>query len=128
MHSITIERILVNREYNDFGLLVRDRLMILFEAQSVSDDNIPWRFFFYWADECKKYIEDNHLSLHGSKTVYLPRPEFYMIYCGEDDVPDVLHLSALFKGGYGRNRSRHIEQVIRGPKWTPRYFLPISPH
>ena len=98
---ITIERILVNREYNDFGLLVRDRLMILFEAQSVSDDNIPWRFFFYWADECKKYIEDNHLSLHGSKTVYLPRPEFYMIYCGEDDVPDVLHLSALFKGGKG---------------------------
>ena len=24
-----------------------------------------------------------------------------MIYCGEDDVPDVLHLSALFKGGKG---------------------------
>lgn len=37
----------------------------------------------------------------SSKTVYLPRPEFYMIYCGEDDVPDVLHLSALFKGGKG---------------------------
>ena len=27
---ITIERILGNREYNDFGLLGRDRLMILF--------------------------------------------------------------------------------------------------
>ena len=45
---ITIQNILVNQMYNDLGFLVRDRLIILVECQSIWAINIVLRLFLYY--------------------------------------------------------------------------------
>ncbi len=96
---VTIQNILSNGQYNDLGLLVRDTLIILAEAQSTFSPNVPVRVFLYMAQEYKDYIDEHKLNLYASKAVVLPKAELYMIYSGKkQDVPEVLRLSDLCGG------------------------------
>ena len=98
---ITIQNILSNGQYNDLGLLVRDVLMILAEAQSTFSPNVPIRVFLYMAQEYKDYIDAHKLNLYSTKAVTLPKAELYMVYSGnKKNVPEVLRLSDLC-GGVG---------------------------
>lgn len=96
---VTLENILTVGEYNDLGLQVRDKLLLLAEAQSTFSVNIALRMLMYLATTYKEYAEEHKLDLYGSKVVTIPRPELYVVYTGvKQDVPDTLRLSDLYDG------------------------------
>lgn len=96
---VTLEHILTNGMTNDLGFQVRDKLILLVEAQSKYSINIVLRMLLYLAATYKEYIEEHRLDLYGSKAVSIPRPELYMIYTGAPrQLPEVLRLSDMYDG------------------------------
>ena len=95
---VTLANIMTGGQYNDLGFLVKDKLIILAEAQSTFSVNISLRMLFYMAATYKDYVEEHKLDLYGTKKVSIPRPELYMIYTGKKAVPDTLRLSDLYQG------------------------------
>lgn len=96
---ITIENILSDGQYNDLGLQVRDKIIVLVEAQSTFSANLPLRMLMYLAATYKTYIAENGMLLYSSKTISVPRAELYMVYTEtKEDVPEVLRLSDLCGG------------------------------
>ena len=96
---VTLQNVLANGLYNDLGFQVRDKLILLVEAQSTFSENIPLRMLLYLAATYKDYVEEHKLSLYREKKVSTPRPELYVVYTGDKKhVPDELKLSSLFEG------------------------------
>lgn len=94
---ITLESFLVRNLYNDLGLLVKDRLILLVEAQSTFNPNMALRFLFYIAHTYQEYIRENALYLYGTKRIKIPTPCFYLVYTGEREMREEdLRLSALY--------------------------------
>ena len=88
---VTFENVLAIGQYNDLGLQVRDRLILLVEAQSTYSVNIPLRMLMYLANTYKDFVEENKYSLYSSKKVPIARPELYVVYTGNrKDIPDTL--------------------------------------
>lgn len=99
---VTLENILTVGQYNDLGLLVRGRLLLLVEAQSIFTLNVVLRILLYLAETYKRYVDGQSLDLYGTRPVRIPRPELYVVYTGpRRDVPDMLHLSDLYFEGEG---------------------------
>ena len=126
LQDATIRNILTDRIYNDLGFVVRDRLMILVEAQSTWSVNIIVRALMYLAQSYQDRFESRNVNLYSTKAVQLPEPELYVIYTGDrSDHPDTLSLSAEFFGGkataldvtvkmlYGDDRTTIIGQYVR---------------
>ena len=124
--SVTIENILTDRMYNDLGFMIRDKLLILVEAQSTWSVNILIRAFMYLAQSYQEYFESNEINLYASRKVVLPKPELYVIYTGERSChPSELKLSDEFFGGqhsaleisvkvlYGDDSRNIIGQYVR---------------
>ena len=80
---ITLENTLVYDVYNDLGLLVKDKLILLVEAQSTYNPNMALRLLVYIANTYYNYILDNSLNIYGTKKVELPTPEFILVYTGK---------------------------------------------
>lgn len=95
---VTLENILAIGQYNDLGFQVRDKLILLVEAQSTFSPNIPLRMLMYLAKTYNEYIEEHQLSLYREKKVSIPRPELHVIYTGEKETPDILRLSDMYEG------------------------------
>ena len=99
---ITTENILAIGEYNDLGIQVRDKLILLVEAQSTLSPNMPLRMLMYLTSAYKAYIKENDLSLYSTKAMVIPRPELYMVYTGVPrQLPEVLRLSDMYSGPGG---------------------------
>ncbi len=99
---ITLEHILTNGMTNDLGFQVRDKLILLVEAQSKFSLNIVLRMLLYLAATYKEYVEEQKLDLYGSRPVSIPRPELYMVYTGVPrQLPEVLRLSDMYSGPGG---------------------------
>ena len=91
---VTLSSLMMHYRYNDVGILVRDRLLVMVEAQSTFSMNILTRFLLYLADTYNRYINREKLNIYGTKTVRLPRPELYVIYHGDrTGRPDEISLS-----------------------------------
>lgn len=96
---VTLENVLTTGFYNDLGIQVRNRLILLVEAQSTFSVNIALRMLLYLAGTYKEYIEEQKLDLYGSHPVEIPRPELYVVYTGDrEEIPEALHLSDLYQG------------------------------
>ena len=96
---VTLENVLTTGFYNDLGIQVRNRLILLVEAQSTFSVNIALRMLLYLAGTYKEYIEERKLDLYGSHPVEIPRPELYVVYTGgRKEIPETLHLSDLYQG------------------------------
>lgn len=96
---VTLENILSTGLYNDLGIQVRDKLLLLVDAQSTFSENLALRLLLYLAATYKVYVEEHKLDLYAGKAVSIPRPELYVVYTGErTDVPDTLLLSSLYEG------------------------------
>lgn len=109
---VTLENILTTGMYNDIGLQVRDKMILLIEAQSTFSVNITLRLLLYLAATYKEYAEEQKLNLYGTEAVTIPRPELYVVYTGDwEDVPEILLLSNLY-GGAGDAEIR--VKVLRG--------------
>ena len=83
---ITIENILADDMYNDLGFMVKNRLIVLVEAQTTWSRNIIVRMFLYLARTYQDLIYGDkslRMSLYGSKRMELPEPELYVIYAGD---------------------------------------------
>ena len=96
---VTLENVLVNGQYNDLGLQVRELLLLLAEAQSTFSRTLALRMLMYLAVTYKEYVAEHKLDLYSGTAIKIPRPELYMIYTGDRrDVPDTIRLSDLFDG------------------------------
>ena len=90
--------------YNDFGMLVRDRIIILLEVQSTFARNIALRILLYLAETYDEYVKKYKLDLYSTTDVEIPRPELYMVYVGSrKKVPDKIRLSELYKGDVSKD-------------------------
>ena len=73
---ITIERVLSTGIYNDFGLLVRNHLIFLMEAQSTFSPNMPYRMLGYLSITYKDFVEAQEgMNPFSDAAIRLPRPE-----------------------------------------------------
>lgn len=95
----TLESVLINTLYNDLGFVVKDRFIILVEAQSAWCPNIPLRMMFYLSQTYRQYLEETQQSEHSSVKVKLPKPDLYVVYSGKNEVPDEISLRNDFFGG-----------------------------
>ena len=113
---ITTDNILVSGMFNDLSFLIGLKMMIFAEAQSTFSVKLAIRLFLYYAVSLKEYIDDMEIDLYSdsrvlgyrtkkivdgkvikSDPVYnLPTPEFYVIYTGNDDVPDTIAFADLY--------------------------------
>lgn len=95
----TLESLIVNKQYNDLGFTIKDKWVMLFEAQSTWNPNMPIRMFSYLDETFIKYIKDTEQSVHMTKKVKLPFPELWIIYSGEEERPSVISLNDEFFDG-----------------------------
>ena len=97
---LTLENILMNAMYNDLGFLVKNRLIVLAEAQSTWSVNILVRMLLYIASTYKDYIGENNIDLYTSKKAVLPKPELFVIYTGDKKLnSDTISLADEFFDG-----------------------------
>ena len=122
---LTINNVLLDKPYNDLGLLAGNKLLILVEAQSTWSINILIRFLLYLAQTYLNYINAQELNLYGVSALPLPEPEFYVIYTGDrKDRPERLNFREEFFGGkeiavdieakviYGEGRGDIVSQYV----------------
>lgn len=95
----TLESVMVNTVYNDLGFMVRNKLLVLVEAQSDWCPNMTLRMLFYLSETYRRYILKTRQSEHSSRRLDLPKPELYVVYTGRREVPAVLSMSEEFFGG-----------------------------
>lgn len=95
----TLETVLAYTLYNDLGFLVRDQFILLFEAQSSWNQNITLRIFFYLSETYKRYLTDSRQSEHAARRVHLPKPVLYVVYTGNQSIPDEISLNEEYFGG-----------------------------
>ena len=97
---LTLTNMLVDTLYNDLGLLVRDKLLILIEAQATWSVNIIPRLIMYLGETYKRLIKEKKWNVYGTKALPLPEPEFYVIYTGtRKRRPKEIKFSTEFFGG-----------------------------
>lgn len=97
---VTIENIITDQQYNDLGMMIRGKLIVLLEAQSTWTMNIIIRILLYLAHTWNRYIEETKQNRYGSKKLDLPKPEFYVIYTGSPKREEKwIHLSKEFFNG-----------------------------
>ena len=91
---VTLSTLMLRERYNDLGILVRNRLLVMVEAQSTYTVNILTRFLLYLAETYNRYINRMNLNIYGTRRVLVPMPELYVIYHGDrGDRPDEIRLS-----------------------------------
>ena len=92
IHSM--DSMLINDIYNDLGFLVKEedefKFVILVEAQSKWTENLTLRLLLYLAETYRHYNYEHKISVHSEKRVKIPKPELYVVYTGNKDVPDVI--------------------------------------
>lgn len=100
VETVTLDHVLSRGIYNDFGMMVKNRTIILLEAQSTWSENILIRAFLYISKTYQNYINDNQLDIFQSKRLDIPVSEIYVVYTGNrKDKPESLSLSKLFFSG-----------------------------
>ena len=91
--TITLKHVVVDKQYNDLGILVKDRMIVLVEAQSTWSYNVLLRILLYIADTYITQIRKNpRWDIHDTATLPLPTPEFVVVYTGRRKVPERVSL------------------------------------
>lgn len=99
---VNLKPILLNGIYNDLGILVKNKIILLAEAQSTWSEIIVWRMFGYLADSYNKYFITNKISLYNSKHKHFPKPELFVIYTGDRKISkDEISLNEMYFNSEG---------------------------
>lgn len=88
LKTYTISNIFTNSLINDMGILVRQLVIILAEAQSQWRINILPRTLSYLAETYNRYVQDTNQNIYGPKKVSLPKPELYVICTDDKQIKD----------------------------------------
>ena len=100
LSDITIHNIMTNDVYNDVGFMVREKLLILTEAQATWTENIVVRILIYLMVTYQDYIKKTKQNVYKSKKIKLPRPELYVIYTGDrKERPEYISMAEEFFDG-----------------------------
>ena len=100
--NVNVENVLLDQMYNDLGFMVREKLLVMTEAQASWSVNVIVRLLLYLSETWHQYIVATKQNRYGTKRLKLPQPELYVIYTGERKVmPEILSLSEEFFGGSG---------------------------
>lgn len=72
--------------HNDLAYLANeDRLILLYEHQSVFNANMPNKLFIYYSKLLDKYLREKKIALKGKTKIKLPVPELYVIEVFDSD-------------------------------------------
>ena len=86
INIMTLVSVFVDSIYNDLGFVVKengkDKLIVLVEAQSTWNPNMPFRIWCYLSETYRDYIRKTGQNVYGGKKVNLPMPEMYLIFTG----------------------------------------------
>ena len=99
VEDISLSGVLFQKRKNDLAISSNSRsLIILSEHQSTVNENMPLRMSIYLGREYEKLYSG--LEMYKKKQIPLSRPEFVVLYNGEDDIPAVsyMRLSDAFQG------------------------------
>lgn len=69
LESVTLSNILASGLHNDLGIFVKQKLIILIEAQSTWTENILWRMLYYLAESYRRKWTEDKLNIYGSKKI-----------------------------------------------------------
>ena len=97
----TLEGVLFMERINDISFEIAGKLIVLIEHQSTINPNMAIRLLLYAARVYEKIIDNK--TLYSSKKRRIPRPEFIVLYNGNDPYPDesTLKLSDSFANTAG---------------------------
>lgn len=95
----TLESVIVNTIYNDLGFIVRNKFILLVEAQTKWNPNIILRLLFYLFESYRRYLFDTNQSEHSYKKVHIPKPELYVVYSGNKKVKNEMSFAEEFFDG-----------------------------
>jgi hypothetical protein len=85
----TLEDALFKTKINDISAEIGGIQLLLIEHQSSINPNMPARLLSYTARVYEKILTGKkNAKLYGKKGVTLPRPEFIVLYNGEEPFPD----------------------------------------
>lgn len=100
---VTLENFFTVSIYNDLGFIVKQKLIVLVEAQSTWSVNILIRMFMYLGRTYYDYIySDEALTkqLYTNKKVPIPKPELHVVYTGnKKDMPQIMSFKDEFFAG-----------------------------
>jgi len=92
----TLDDVLFMERINDISFVIEGKLVVLIEHQSTVNPNMPLKMLIYMGRNYEKIIDKD--GLYSTKKMYIPKPEFIVLYNGVDECPDrqVLKLSDMF--------------------------------
>ena len=100
--------------YNDLGLLVRGKLIVLADAQSPKSEKIIFRLADYYYDSAMNYLMMRNTGLNSSVKVDISDVEVFVIYTGKKKVEkDVFSINQEFFGG-NPDRPEYKAKIIHG--------------
>jgi len=86
----TLSDVLIKGKINDVSFTIDNRLVILVEHQSTFSENLPLRLLEYRGRIYEKIID--YERRFQRKLEKIPRPEFIVLYNGNDPIPDHIEL------------------------------------
>jgi len=109
-----LEDVLFMDKVNDISFEIGGKLVVLIEHQSTINPNMALRLLMYIARVYEKIIDDR--SIYSTKKLFIPQPEFFVLYNGIAPYPDkeVLKLSDSFKNieDLGLERTSPVLELI----------------
>ena len=92
----TLTDVLIKGKINDISFLIDNRLIVLIEHQSTISENMPLRVLRYFVGILERIVDMN--KMFNKKQIKIPRPEFIVLYNGENPYPEksILRLSDAF--------------------------------
>jgi len=113
----TLENVLFIGPYNDISFEIGGKLVVLIEHQSSINENMALRLLMYMGRVYEKIIDGD--TLYSKNRVFIPRPEFFVLYNGVEPCPDqdIYRLSDSFeklKGlGLSEKDTPSLELVVK---------------
>ena len=125
--------------YNDLGLMVRGKLIVLAESQSTWSANIIFRIADYYYDSAMSYLVMKKADLYSSIKVDIPDVEAFVIYTGKKKIEqDFLSLNREFFEGdpgkpefkarilHGNYKGEIIEEYMEFCRIWDQYVVPVK--
>lgn len=139
LELITLDNVLTIHPYNDLGLMVRGKLIVLAEAQSTWSANIIFRIADYYYDSAMSYLVMKKADLYSSIKVDIPDVEAFVIYTGKKKIEqDFLSLNREFFEGdpgkpefkarilHGNYKGEIIEEYMEFCRIWDQYVVPVK--
>lgn len=95
-----VDRVLTNHPYNDVGILAREKIIVLAEAESEWSENIIYRLASCYFDTMAVFAERKSMNVHHKMKIDLLDVEAYVVYPGQEKLDqDSISLREVFFGG-----------------------------